>query len=367
MTHAPLFSRLKTLLLAVSLALLAGCGGNTDPSAATPEPLEGDALQASAGSGVRVILDTDLGIDVDDAGALAILHALADRGEARILAVVANVNDPHAPGALDAINTYYGRPNIPVGRNPRRQYTVATPYWREHHPRFVRDLDLQFPEDTSTTNLKTAVAVYRKALAAQPDASVTVISISFMQNLADLMASGADRYSSLSGAALIRRKVKQLVVMGGTYPGSDRDLYLKGGCDVSPAPAVRVLDDWPTTIVFTPGSVCGGFATGQTLARRTPRSNPVRAAYTLFFDREGAGRPSWDLCTVFYAVRGPSHPGDGSYFALAETNRRLTLSMDGVSAWRAPGDSRHKRLVRVISSSTLAAKLEALLTRAPAN
>ena len=366
MTHAP-FSHLRVLLLVASLALLAGCGG-TAPLTATPGPLEGDAtLQASAGSGVRIILDTDLGIDVDDAGALAILHALADRGEARILAVVANVNDPHAPGALDAINTYYGRPNIPVGRNPRRQYAVATPYWREHHPRFVRDLDLQFPEDTSTTNLKTAVAVYRKALAAQPDASVTVISIGFMQNLADLLASGADRYSSLSGTALIRRKVKQLVVMGGTYPGSDRDLYLKGGRDISPAPAVRVLDSWPTTIVFTPGSVCGGFATGQTLARRTPRSNPVRAAYTLFFNREGVGRASWDLCTVLYAVRGPSHPGDGNYFALADTNRRLTLSMDGVSAWRTPGDPRHKRLVRVMSSSTLAAKLEALLTRAPAN
>ena len=84
-------------------------------------------LEPQYGEAVRVILDTDLGIDVDDAGALAVLHALADKGEARILATVANVNDPHAPGALDAINTYYGRPNIPVGRNPRKQFSVATP------------------------------------------------------------------------------------------------------------------------------------------------------------------------------------------------------------------------------------------------
>ena len=53
--------------------------------------------QPSPERGVRVILDTDLGIDVDDAGALAVLHALADRGEARILATVANVNDPYRP------------------------------------------------------------------------------------------------------------------------------------------------------------------------------------------------------------------------------------------------------------------------------
>ncbi len=35
---------------------------------------------------VHVILDTDIGSDCDDAGALAVLHALADRGEVEILA-----------------------------------------------------------------------------------------------------------------------------------------------------------------------------------------------------------------------------------------------------------------------------------------
>ena len=323
--------------------------------------------QPSPERGVRVILDTDLGIDVDDAGALAVLHALADRGEARILATVANVNDPYAPGALDAVNTYYGRPDIPVGRNARKQYSVATPWWRKHAPRFIKNLALEFPNDTSTSNLKSAVSVYRKALAAQPDGSVTVISVGFMQNLADLMASGPDGYSGLSGMALIKRKVKHLVVMGGTYPQSDKDLYLRGGRDISPAPAIRVIEDWPTTIVFTAGNVCGGITTGQTLAKKTPRSNPVRAAYTLFNDREGAGRDSWDLCSVLYAVRGLSHPGDGTYFAEPELNKHLTLDMNGHSEWRAPSDPRHKRLVRVMSASTLAAKLEALLVTPPAN
>lgn len=358
----------KLPLLLAPLCLLAACssGMREEPPTAAPQPAEG-LPRTQYEDPVRIILDTDLGIDVDDAGALAVLHALADKGEARILATVANVNDPHAPGALDAINTYYGRPNIPVGRNPRQQFPIATPWWREHHPRFVKDLDLQFPDDTSIYNLKTAVSVYRKALAAQPDGSVTVVSIGFMPNLADLMASGPDGYSSLSGMALIKRKVKRLVVMGGTYPGSDRDLYLKGALDISPSPAIRVINDWPTTIVFTAGNVCGGISTGQTLASRTPRSNPVRAAYTLFFNKEGVGRDSWDLCSVLYAVRGLSHPGDGTYFAGSETGRHLTLNMDGISAWRTPSDPLHKRLVRVMSSSTIAAKLEALLVKAPAN
>lgn len=313
--------------------------------------------------GVPVIYDTDLGIDVDDAGALAVLHALADRGEARILATVANVNDPYAAGALDAINTYYGRPNIPVGRNPRPQYSVATPWWRTHAPRFVQDLATRFPHDTGSSPAS-AVSVYRRALAAQPDSSVTLISVGFLQNLADLLDSRGDGFSSLDGRALVQRKVKQLVVMAGSYPGSSKDLYLRGGREMDASPAIKVLDTWPTTVVFTPGSVCGGFTTGQTLAQKTPKTNPVREAYTLFFDQEGRGRNSWDLCTVLYAVRGLAYRADGTYFRLVN-DEQLHLSRDGVSAWRAPSDGRHKRLLRVMSQTELQVKLETLLTTPP--
>ncbi len=374
MTHTSLNPVSRLLLLLAPLYLLAACNSSIQnelptPANELPTPAADTTKsvpQTHDRDAVRVILDTDLGIDVDDAGALAVLHALADKGEARILATVANVNDPHAPGALDAINTYYGRPNIPVGRNARQQYSVATPYWRTPAPRIVKDLDLQFPEDTYTDNLKTAVSVYRKALATQPDGSVTIISIGFLQNLADLMASGSDSHSSLSGTALIKRKVKHLVLMGGSYPRSEGDLYLSGGREIDPPPAIRVIERWPTTIVFAPGNVCGGFTTGQTLASKTPRANPVRAAYTPFFGREGVGRNSWDLCPVLYAVRGLSHGSDGTYFDIA-TTKHLVLRESGQHEWIAPGESRHKRLTRVMSESALQTKLTALLVKAPAN
>jgi len=321
--------------------------------------------QVRTGRGVPVILDTDLGVDVDDAGALAVLHALADKGEAKILATISNVNDRYVPGALDAINTYYGRANIPVARNPRPQYSVATPYWRTPAPRFVKDLAMRFPNSTSATaSLPSATTVYRKTLASQPDGSVTIIAIGFLQNLADLMASGPDSYSSLNGMELIRRKVKHLVMMAGSYPSSNRDLYLTGGREMDPLPAIRVIEDWPTTIVFTPGYMCYDIVTGQTLASKTPKANPVREAYKLFFGQEGKGRASWDPCSVLYAVRGLSNPEDGTYFAMS-TGKRLVLHKNGYNEWVSPGDPRHKRVTRVMAKTALGEKLEALMVKPP--
>src|SRR5688572_31846471 len=63
----------------------------------------------------RIILDTDFGNDCDDTGALAILHQMAYSGEAEILAVMYPMPDEFGASAIDAVNTYYGKPNIPVG------------------------------------------------------------------------------------------------------------------------------------------------------------------------------------------------------------------------------------------------------------
>ena len=54
-------------------------------------------------TGIPIILDTDLDSDVDDVGALAVLHALANRREAKILGVIVTSNDMYSPLCADAI------------------------------------------------------------------------------------------------------------------------------------------------------------------------------------------------------------------------------------------------------------------------
>src|SRR5713226_5471813 len=72
------------------------------------------AFSLSAES-VRLIFDTDMGNDVDDAVALAMIHALESRGEAKLLAVTVTKDNRWAAPFIDAMNTFYGRADIPIG------------------------------------------------------------------------------------------------------------------------------------------------------------------------------------------------------------------------------------------------------------
>src|SRR6202790_630328 len=62
-----------------------------------------------------VIFDTDMGNDIDDALALALLHSLESRGECRIIAVTITKDNPWAAPYIDLVNTFYHRPEIPIG------------------------------------------------------------------------------------------------------------------------------------------------------------------------------------------------------------------------------------------------------------
>jgi hypothetical protein len=68
------------------------------------------------GNPEKIIFDTDMGSDCDDVGALALLHYYADQGKAEILGCIYSSGKvPFGAGIVEAINIWYGRPDIPVG------------------------------------------------------------------------------------------------------------------------------------------------------------------------------------------------------------------------------------------------------------
>lgn len=67
------------------------------------------------GEPVQIIFDTDIGNDVDDVLALSMLHALQSRGACEILGVTVTKPDELAGPFVDVLDTFYGRPGIPIG------------------------------------------------------------------------------------------------------------------------------------------------------------------------------------------------------------------------------------------------------------
>ena len=303
--------------LVFAFALLAACNQVAPvPEAATepaPETSPSVGSDTTAQTPVPIIFDTDLGFDCDDAGALAVLHRLTDLGEAQLLATMSVVGDPQSAGALDVINTYYGRPDTPIGAYQGERWIDARPYWYSRPTDFLEPLVAEYESNVKHKNeVAGAVQLYRRVLAEQPDSSVTVVAVGFSLNLANLLASAPDASSPLSGRALVAKKVKRLVYMGsrvqtGGLEDARPDFNLGDGPYKNGRTAQRVVSTWPTEIVFVGGEIGSHIKTGRSLRAQLPE-NPVARAYNLFPGLDARGeRASWDLTAALYAVLRSAH------------------------------------------------------------
>ncbi len=247
--------------------------------------------------GSKVIFDTDIAEDCDDVGAVAVLHALADRGELQILGMMVSMPVDYGAPALDALNTYFRRPNIPIGT--LRNSTDAR--GAGNLLVYNKALATQFPNDLRHADrAPNALHLYRKLLAQQADRSVVIVTVGPLTNLYHLMRSSADQYSSLNGMDLIRKKVKRFIMAGGELPtGTSYNFRL------SPSKSEYVINNWPTEHWVVPNSLGGSVLTGKQLLANTAKASPVHAAYALYKTAHPgwAFRPSWDQMAVYIAAR----------------------------------------------------------------
>ena len=72
-------------------------------------------LLATATPPQRIIVDTDMGFDVDDAVAVCLANALHMAGKAEILAVVHNTGCALGIGGVSAMNHFYHNDDIIIG------------------------------------------------------------------------------------------------------------------------------------------------------------------------------------------------------------------------------------------------------------
>jgi hypothetical protein len=308
-----------------------------------------------------VIFDTDMAEDVDDVGALAVLHALADTGEAEILGVMVCARNEAVGPCVDALNTWYGRPDIPIGyqRQLRKGYPHSDP--GETSSKYAAQVAAAFPHDLRrSSDAPDAAALYRRILAAQPDRTVTVVSVGFLNNLRDLLDSGPDAASPLRGEELVRLKVRQWVCMGGKFPDGrfgNGDGEYNVMYDTSAS--VRAIHDWPTPVVFSGFEIGAAIKTGERLRDR-PEPNPVRLAYVHYTGLKP--RESWDQTAVLYAVRGPGELWSLSEPGLCLMHQRVP---HGYNEWVPSPGRNHRHLLARARPEQVARVIEDLMLAPP--
>jgi inosine-uridine nucleoside N-ribohydrolase len=295
----------------------------------------GVSIPALAATPLDVVFDTDMGNDVDDALALAMLHAFVSRGEVKLLAVTVSKDNPWAAEYVRMVDEYYGRGAIPVGIVHDGKTKEDGNYVRQ-----VCELHGRRPDRAAVQD---AVQLLRKTLASEPDGAVSLIQVGFSTNLARLMDSPPDSYSGLNGMDLIKKKVRLLTVMAGNFADPKPEYNVM--TDI-PA-ATNLFAHWPTDIYFS------GFEVGlavkfpaTSIEHDFPADNPVAQAYKLY-EKMPYDRPSWDLTTVVYDLRPDrgyfdvSQPGDVLVSADGSTTfhpnsqgKRYFLSVNPVQAAR---------------------------------
>lgn len=289
---------------------------------------------------VRIVFDTDMGNDVDDALALAVLHSLETKGLCRIVACTMTRNDPKSALFTDAVNRFYKRPRIPIGVIRHTKPAEPGPYLDVHQ---------QFSTRVDPSKAPEALDLLRRVLRAQPDQSVVLVQVGFFSNFARLAANASDR-------ELIARKVRFLSIMAGAFTAIDGNARFCEYNVVQDIPSAQALvRDWPTPILW------GGFEIGWAL--RYPLSSiasdfgyvdkhPIPLAYKVYC-KPDEERPCWDLASSLVAVEP-----DRGYFGLSEEGR-VSVEADGFTRFTAQKGGRDRFLT--MDKEQRARVLEALV------
>lgn len=296
-----------------------------------------------------IILDTDPGADPDDMSDIAILHTLATIGEARILAIMGALPQKYAAPTIEIMNRYNGRPNIAIGVTRTGNTNLTEGY---------AELIAKFYPNTiqSSANVPDATALYRQILAGRPDSSVTVVFVGPVRNLHNVYRSGPDQFSELTGAELLKKKIKRLVIVAGYFRGlpvAEWNIV----ADLEASSTLNLIDpDLPVTFVGTEQGDDVSIPR-EGILKMSPL-NPVHPAHRqAAFDK----RPSWGGMGLLLALRGHAWRGTNLFKPVPG---KIVVQQNGLTHWDATAtDTKHERVERVQNADYYIGVLSDLLMR----
>ena len=247
----------------------------------------------------NVILDTDLGSDVDDVGAVALANILHNKKIINLLCVTHTTSGLYGPLVCEAINQFYHNDDIPVGVHKGKEFLKE-----ELEDNYPIPTSKAFPhKHQNVDDMPDAVRMLRENLANHDH--VTLIFVGPLMNLGNLMKSEPDNISPLNGEELINQKVDAIYIMGGGFPdvtGLPKFDWPEYNLAMALEESIYSIRRLKVKTVFVDGTIGQEVLTGAKVWKKYGDSNIVGYAYSRYIYRnDDNSRFSWDPMTVYVA------------------------------------------------------------------
>lgn len=284
----------------------------------------------------KIIFDTDIGGDCDDAGALAILHEAQNAGKAELLAVTLSTSSPYAAGCADAINRYYGH-IVPIGQTETKAPGEDENFYEDSYGKVISEaFENGYPKEEKP---QSAVRLLRRLLAENTGEKITIVAVGNFENLAAFLTSGADDISPLTGKELMLAQAERVVAMACFFPSEsvpevwfgDWKMEAEFNVAVDIPSARTTLEECPVPVYFSHYLTGMNVLTGARLMKKDEK-NPAGRSY---YVHSKGNRSSWDPAAAFFAVYGC-----GKAFEIKRRGK-VTINEKGVSLFQEDASGSH--------------------------
>jgi hypothetical protein len=240
-----------------------------------------------------ILFDCDFGSTADTVLALALLHGLEGKKEARVAAISINRPGFKAVELVDVIEKFYASATT----GPAAQFAVGTPIGliadSSAPVPYAKLFDKYTPRLKSINDTAEPAVLLRNVLTAQYDQSAVVVLSGPCTNLAALLA-------LKGGSDLVQQKVKLLTIAATTLPTELSNW---------PTPIVIAKPDVGNQVRFPAASIEKDFAYNP--------SHPIADAYRSY-QAMPYDAPTQAMAAILYGVRPKE-----TYFKLSEPTKNV--------------------------------------------
>jgi inosine-uridine nucleoside N-ribohydrolase len=316
---------------------------------------------AYAAKPVKIIFDTDMGNDVDDVLALDMLYKYQDEGTIDLLGILSSKREGGSVKFIDAMNTLYGYPNIPIG--------IAKIYPEENYKDTSKSKRLNYADWVVANHkynhtvkdwdaIPDGYKLLRQLLAKEEDHSVVVVAVGFSTNLARMMESKGDEFSPLGGKELFAQKVEKVVIMAGNFS----EMRAEYNVYKDHFAAVKFYAECPVPMYFT------DFRLGRTIlypwqdiykGYKYAENHPVVAAFE-YYSQMPYNRPLWDPTAVLFAAEPK-----GGYASISKSGMVQVDYRSNTFFIEDKESNRHYYIVNDKQRAKIIRRIEELTLRTP--